>query len=151
MPPKREQSEVKDSQPKIKDEEPKVKKRPLHQSIVDILPGSTKEGKKNFLVDIAQSCRDALISKSGWDLFLYFYNKRNEKISVSNAWMLDIARLIVPNVFFDVEFIRLLAKNYHSATKTVRFSNDTVLVEVTRKAIIECFGLNKQALTKMDL
>ena len=65
--------------------------------------------------------------------------------------MLDIARLIVPNVFVDVEFIRLLAKHNHLATKTVRFPNGAILVEVTRKAIIECFGLNKQALTKINL
>lgn len=114
---KKKQSEVKEIQPKIKDEEPKVKKRPLHRSILDRLPGSTKDSNKKFLVDTAQSCRDAIIYKSRWDLFWYFYSKRNKEIPVSNTWMLDIARLIVPNVFVDVEFIRLLAKHYHLATK----------------------------------
>ena len=70
---------------------------------------------------------------------------------MSNPWTLDLAKLIVPNVFIDVEFIRVLAQSYHPATRSMRFPDGSPLVVLTKAAIIECFDLNKQALSKIDL
>lgn len=58
-------------------------------------------------------------------------------------------KLIVPDVFVDVELIQTLTKNYHPVTKTRMASGDPLLV-VTRSTIIDCFMLKRQAITKID-
>lgn len=62
-----------------------------------------------------------------------------------------MAKLIVPNVFINIELIKALAHHYHAPTKTVRLPNGGCLVDVMRDAIIKCFNLNKQAITEVNL
>ena len=115
MPPKRSQLASKKEESTVS----KREKRPLQQSILDVLPNSIDKGSKKVFKDTTHGCRDPIIPISGWDLFWYFYEKRVEKIPVLNPWTLDLAKLIVPNVFIDVEFIKVLAQYYHLATRTI--------------------------------
>lgn len=87
---------------------------------------------------------------AGGDLFLYFYKNKDGKVPVSNPWTLDLGKLIVQNVFVDVELIQTLVENYHSVTRIVRMPSEDPLLVVTRSAIIDCFMLNIHAITKID-
>jgi len=62
-----------------------------------------------------------------------------------------LVKLIVSNVFIDVDLIKALAHSYHAPTKTVRLPNGECLVDISRDAIIKCFNLNKQVVTEVNL
>lgn len=82
---------------------------------------------------------------------VYWYQKRNDKVPASNPWTLDLAKLIVPNVFIDIELIKDLSNSYHAPTKTARLPNGGCLFDVSRDAIIKCFILNKKVVVEVNL
>lgn len=116
-----------------------------------MLFGLVEKGPRKFFRDLAQGYRDPLIPQLGWNLDWYFYWNRNNKVLTSNSWTLDFAKLIVPNVFIEIEIIKSLSHSYHAPTKIVRLPNGECLVDVTRDAIIKCFKLNKQVVTEVNL
>lgn len=69
----------------------------------------------------------------------------------SNPWKLDLVKVIVLNLFIDVELIEVLARNYKKETRTVKGIDINPILVITRSCIEECFGLNRQALTKIDM
>lgn len=83
------------------------------------------------------------------DFFWYFYKNRDGKVPVSNPWTLDLAKLIIPNVFVDVELIQVLVENYHPVIRIVRMLIGNPLLVITRLTIVDYFMLNKQAITKI--
>lgn len=101
-----------------------------------MLPNSVDKGFKKVFKDTTHRCRDLIIPISGWDLFWYFYEKSDEKILVLNSSTLDLDKLIVLNVFIDVEFIKVLAQYYHPATGTIRMLDGSPLVALTKEEII---------------
>lgn len=92
-----------------KNEQPKV---PLRKALLDALPGSVDTSSKIMFEDSWGECRDVDIPHTGRSLFWYFYNNRDEKMPLSNPWKLELAKVIVPNVFIDVELIEVLTRNY---------------------------------------
>lgn len=106
-----------------KNERPKV---PLQKALLDALPGSVDIKTKIMFLDAWGECRDANIPHTSRSLFWYFYNNRDEKVPRSNPWNLDLVKVIVPNVFIDVELIKVLAHNYKKETRTVRGIDGTL-------------------------
>lgn len=84
-------------------------------------------------------------------MYWYFYMNRNEGVPISNPWTLEMGKLMVPNVFFDIEIIWALSSRYHAPSKAIRLLDGQCLVDICREAIIRCFDLNKQAVTEIDL
>lgn len=84
-------------------------------------------------------------------MYWYFYRNKNDKVLASSPWALELAKLIVPNTFIDVELVKYLACSYHAPSKKFRLPDGGCLVDVSREAIIKCFNLNKQVVTEVNL
>lgn len=49
----------------------------------------------------------------GWDVFHTFYGNKDQPMPISNAWKLNLGRLVVPNVFIEPMLIRELARKFN--------------------------------------
>lgn len=96
--------------------------------------------------DKEAGCRDAFTKERGWDIFYYFYSKRDKHVPVSNPWTLNLGNLVVPNVFVEPMLIRELSKAYNSPSLTIRTVKGYVLLDISHRAIVECFALDGYAL-----
>lgn len=72
-------------------------------------------------------------------------------IPTSNPWFIDVGRLVVPNVFLEVDIIRVLAKIFEPVTKTIKRLDGPVLVDIKPLVIVEYYDLNRKALATIDL
>lgn len=70
---------------------------------------------------------------------------------MSNPWILNLGKLVVPNVFVEPMLIRELAIAYDSSRWSVRTPEGYVLLDISHRAIIECFGLDGSALKGINI
>lgn len=59
-------------------------------------------------------------------------------------------KLVVVNVFVEPLLIRELAKRYHPKRMTIKVANGYILLDVSKDAIVECFDLDRSALTNIN-
>src|SRR5271156_1087777 len=79
---------------------------------LQLLPGSTQNRRIDAGVfkDDFKDIRDAVTpGTTGYSLFSYFYNNADKPIPVSNPWISGLGRLLVPDVFLDVDLFLELA------------------------------------------
>ena len=115
-----------------------------------IIPGSSNSISENdhifrdpyFLVHDAECPRT-----NGFDLFMFFYQNRIEKVPVCNPWNRNMAKLIFPEVFIDVDLLKALINSYNPTTRTFHRHNGSILCTLDRTSFIEAFGL----MGKMDV
>lgn len=109
-----------------------------------ILPGSTNAmstDDKAFINPYA-ACRDALVpGMNGYELFMYFFYNRVERVPICNPWMRNLAKLIMPNVFVDVDLMKELIRSYNPITKCFHRYDGSILCTLDRNTFIEAFGL----------
>ena len=72
---------------------------------------------------------------------------------MSNIWDFDVAKLVVPSIFWDVDLLVALAKRYDSITRIVSNFTGDRLFAVSPSLIKEVFGLSKNnaLLERIDL
>ena len=87
----------------------------------------------------------------GRSLFWYFFANRNEKEPINYPWRLDLGKIVIPNVFVDIELINLLDKHYEPTIKIVRKLDGMPLLVITKSCVEQYFRLSTQALTKIDI
>ena len=95
-----------------------------------ILPGSLSAILENdhifrdpyFLVHDSKFPRT-----NGFDLFMFFYQNRIEKLPVCNPWNRNMEKLIFPEVFIDVDLLKALINAYNLTTQTFHRHNESVL------------------------
>lgn len=68
-----------------------------------------------------------------------------------NPWTLNLGKLVVSNVFVDPMLIRELEKAYYVSSQMVRTIEGYVLLDISPNAIIQCFELDKFALTRINM
>lgn len=85
---------------------------------------------------------DALIPLWGFSLCRKGYNKKKEKVPVSNIWNFNLGRLVVPNIYVNIELITTIAKNYKPNTREIVANEGDRLTKITRDVINEVFMLN---------
>lgn len=85
-----------------------------------------------------------------WNLFQYFYNNKDEPFTMSNPCRFDMAKLIVPDVFVEVDLIRAMATMYDSASRKIRTVEGTILVDIIPMEIVNFLGLTRQAVVDID-
>lgn len=114
--------------------------RGLNQDLLELVPRSNMhESYKIVFTDYNFNSNNAHTSDRGWDIFFYFYGKKDKVIPVSNPWNLNLGRLVVSNVFLEPILIKEIEKHYHPLSMIVRMVNGYCLLDVTKELIIECF------------
>lgn len=74
-----------------------------HAKVTDII--------SDIVVDMATLCGDPYTPISEMDLFIFFYNMIRAPIPMNNLWRLDLGRLVVPDLFVNVDQIRAMEKS----------------------------------------
>ena len=87
---------------------------------------------------------------NGFDLFMFFYKNRIEKVPVCNPWNRNMAKLIFPEVFIDVDLLKALINSYNSITRTFHRHNGSILCTLDRTSFFEAFGLMGQMDVPID-
>ena len=78
---------------------------------VKLFPESTNANSadEHVFFDPYANCRDARCPHSnGGELFYYFYCNREKKVPVCNPWKKNLAKLIFPEVFLDIDLMKAL-------------------------------------------
>lgn len=111
--------------PKAKKQE--TKKRLLNQDLIDQCPGLGPRPRRgpqmnpsmDRLIDKHKGLGDILTPQCGYDIFMYHYRKQFKSQPVYNPWRLNLGRLMVPNVFINVDLIKALASRYDPKRRTI--------------------------------
>lgn len=122
--------------------------RSLSQGLLELFEGSTMQYHlRNVFNDKEVGCRDAFTKERGWDIFHSFYGNRDNSIPVCNPWTLNFGKLVVTNVIVEPMLISELVKAYDVPSWMVRTIEGYVLLDISSRSIIQCFDLDKTALT----
>ena len=76
-----------------------------------MFPGSTNANSVDDCVffEPYANCRDATCpGTTGSELFYFFYCNRDKKVPICNSWKKNLAKLIFPEVFVDVDLMKAL-------------------------------------------
>ena len=81
---------------------------------------------------------------------MYFYQNRIEDVLVCNLWNRNMAKLIFPEVFIDVDLLKALINSYNPITRAFHRHNGSVLCTLDRTSFIDAFGLMGQMDVPID-
>lgn len=84
-------------------------------------------------------------------MFIYHYRKKYKYSPVSNPWNLNFGKLVMPNVFVNIELIRALEKNYNPKTRVIHWHNGSQFMIITRDYIFMVFQLDASLEMKLRL
>lgn len=95
-------------------------RRKLNQDMIDQMgsPGArSRIAKVNLpireqLEDRYREIGDVLTTVRGHELFLFHYLRRDEPMPISNPWNTNLGKLVVPNIFVDIDLLKLLVRHY---------------------------------------
>ena len=83
---------------------------------IHILPGSTNTQNANDLMfkDLYTMYRDAIVpDRYRYELFWFFYKNRVKEVPICNPWVRNLGKLIMLEVFVDVDLVKELIKCYN--------------------------------------
>lgn len=61
---------------------------------------------------------------------------------ISNPWSSGLGKLMVPNVFVNIDLLKLMVKNYDAAKRCILLLDGTGFISFTVAMIQEVFGLD---------
>lgn len=76
----------------------------------------------------------------GFELFLFHYCRKTNHEPICNPWRMNLGKIVVPNVFLDVDLVKLLAEHYNSDLKPICDPQGKPFVHLSKNAIEEIFG-----------
>lgn len=129
-------------------------KESYFDEFLSLLPGSSQNKKVSdeVFIDDLGFCRDVRTSDiSGMCLFRYFYKNADSLVPVSNPWTSGLEKLIVSDVFLDVDLLVELANNYDPLSKTIRKVDGLALVTLDRNSFMKAFRIFFPMATKINL
>ena len=109
-----------------------------------ILPKSSNAQNANVHAfrDAYSFCRDAQVPHTnGTELFWFFYKNRVQNVPVSNPWTRNLGKLIVPEVYMDVDLIKALVNAYNPTTWPFHRKDMSILCTLSKDAFVEAFDL----------
>lgn len=133
-------------------EEEQKGKASFSDEFLRLLPGSTQNKRENanVLLDDYHNIRDnETPGTTGFSLFNYFYKNFDKAIPVSNPWTCGLARLIVPDVYIDVDLFLDLANHYDVLSKKIKINDRTALLILNRNSFMQAFGIFSTMSTKI--
>lgn len=69
-------------------------------------------GANKGFIDRQHAIKDATIPTTGWDMLKYWFGKDFTKVPTCNGWRLDMGKLVVPNVYLDIDLLKVVAPNF---------------------------------------
>lgn len=97
-------------------------------------------------------CRDIRMPKiTSMCLFSYFYKNCDSVIPVSNPWTSRLAKLIIPEVFLDVDALLMLSQRYDPLSKTIRKEDGSHLVTLDQNSFMSALGIQFPMAIEIDL
>lgn len=73
---------------------------------------------------------------------MYFLDNGVREVSMCNAWKINLEKLIVINLFMDVDLVRDLTKYYYPLAKVIRKRDKSNLMKTHRVSFMEAFGIS---------
>lgn len=125
-----------------------VEERRLCQDLIDQLLGSVLKSRRsiqldpsaNRFEDIYQDIGDVWTNIQGYELFLFHYSRRTRHEPMCNPWKLNLGKIVVPNVFVNMDLFKLLAKHYNPNLKAICNLQGKPFVYLSKAALEEVFG-----------
>lgn len=108
------------------------------------LPGSSNVQSTNspILKDPYHFCRDVIVPETnGNELFYFFYNNILYKPPISNLWNKNLGKLILLEVFVNVDLIKALIKVYNIVGHAYHKKDRSILCTLDKETCIEFFDL----------
>lgn len=87
----------------------------------------------------------------GHELFLFSYKRRDAPEPISNLWKKNLGKLVVLNVFVDVELMKALVDCHDPRTKTICDYQGNPLVVINKQTIDMVFDLDWEVEEKIDM
>lgn len=79
-----------------------------------------RPGVKKGIVDKQCTIKDATLSYTRWSLLQGWFGNKNAHIPICNPWRLDMGKLIVPNMYLDIDLLKANVANYDPIVRVVR-------------------------------
>lgn len=119
----------------------------MAKDLIDQCPSSSLRSKKiradeEGLEDRFEDLGDIWIELRGYELFIYGSNRRVSPQPFNNLWRLNLGRLVVANVFMNVELMKALANNYDPKTRTIYNYMCEPILAITKEVIDTVFELD---------
>lgn len=149
----------KGKEPLTTEEKPKRQKKEgcsLTQDLIDQQPSSSLRPKKikadeEGLEDRFEDLGDTWTKLRGYELFVYGYTKRVSPQPINTLWRLKLGKLVVANVFVNVELMKALARNYNPKTIIIYNYMGKPILSITREVIDTVFELDQGFEEPIDL
>jgi hypothetical protein len=118
-------------------------KRNLYNDFLDQFPRSTNDRRMGLVLMQGNKLAEGLICSSSnvtevrtplsrLEMFRLWFGQRNLQHPLCNGWKYDMGKLVVPNVFLDVDLLRVVASRYDPDSRTVRDRDREVLLTVNK-------------------
>lgn len=128
-------------------------KRNLYDDFLDQLPRSTNDRRLGLVLMQGNKLVEGLVYNScnvvevraplgGLDMFKLWYGQRNLQHPLCNRWKYDMEKLVVPNVFPDIDLLRVVASRYDPDSWTVRDSDGEVMLTINKEEFQQVFDLS---------
>lgn len=65
----------------------------------------------------------------------------NCEYPIFHTWKMDMGKLVVPNVYVDVDLVKDIAARYDPVSKNFRACNGAEVIKITKEGIAEAFKL----------
>lgn len=75
-------------------------------------------------------------------MFLYHYSRRSKPTPISNPWTTGLGKLVVPNVFVNIQLMKTLARAYNTMKRCIQLPNGNAFIHLSVASIHEFFGLS---------
>lgn len=146
----------KELNPEEKPKRQKKEGRALTQDLLDQCPSSSVRSKKikseeEGLEDKFENLGDIWTEIRGHELLFFGYKRRDALEPISNLWKRNLGKLVVPNVFVDVELMKALVNCYNPRTKTICDYRGNTLVVINKQTIDMVFDLDWEVEESIDM
>lgn len=111
--------------------------------IKELVPQSPRLRVSDGLYEKGNWLRDAQIGMIGLGLFWIAFGQRHSLAPNNSLWELDVGKLIVLEVFMDVDLLTQIAANYDPMAKVIRNVNGGVLIEINYDEFRKVFRLSE--------
>lgn len=126
-----------------------AQRRKINQDMINQMssPGAkSRRSKANLLVcdqleDDFKEIGDVWTRIRGHELFLYHYSWRSKPTPISNPWITGLGKLVVPNIFVNVQLMKTLDRAYNATKICIQLSNGEAFIHLSVATIQEVFNL----------
>ena len=97
-------------------------------------------------------CRDGEVpDRNESELFWFFYKNKIDKVPISNPWTRNLGKLIMPDVFVDVDLLKELIKSYNPVSMSFNRKDRSIFLALDKETFIEAFDLGGQMLLPIEM